>query len=177
MKTLRIKDLAGVDTLFDEIQTVGTLPFIDDTTNGLFLMRYGNLPLNSSVKDDDAATLAPLIVAHYKARWEDVLTVAGLDLSASSMRVVTESTDRTRDNTTTGNDTQKVSAYNETSLIDDSGSERQGNENETGNTLHELEDKRINLRGAFENLHYHDRLNIIRVAMEDVADFLKTDIF
>lgn len=174
---MKIKDLPQIETLFSEIGKLGTFPFVGEQTGPLFLMLYGNLPVSDSVENDTAGSLAPLIVAFYSQRWQDVMAIEDMDIDGFEVRTVDETTDNSRDTTNSGTDTQKVAAYDDPALLDDSATDRQGTENETGNMTRTLTDKRGSVKTAYENLPYASRLNILNMAMSDVADFLKSDIF
>lgn len=174
---MKIKDIPSAENLFTEMAGLGTFPFIDQNTGPVFLMRYGNLPINESVSGDTAESLAPLIVAFYASRWETVMGIEGMDISGFEVRTVDETRDNVSDVTTLGTDTQKVSAYDDPTLLDDSATERDNSENTTGNMMRTLSEVRGNVKVAFDNLPYASQMNILNVAMADVADFLKTDIF
>lgn len=174
---MKIKDIPGADGLFQKIADEGGYPFIDNFTDALFLMRYGNLPVNDSISEDDAASIAPLIVSFYSKRWQSIMAIEGMDIDGFEVRTVDETTDNSRDTTNSGTDTQKVAAYDDPELLNDSATERDNAENTTGNMTRTYKEKRSNLKTAYDNLSYASRLNILNVAMLDVADFLKADIF
>lgn len=174
---MKIKEIPEINSLFSKIGDLETFPFIDEFTDVLFIKQYGNIPVNDSILEDDAKSLAPLIVVFYSNRWQSVMDIEGMDVDGFDIRTIDETKDNTSDTTNSGTDTQKVAAYDDPALLDDAATERDNMENETANMTRTLKEKRSNLKTAYENLPYASRLNILNVAMLDVADFLKSDIF
>lgn len=175
MKT--IKELLAGEDLWQALKTAGSFPFIDDSTNRLFLVKYGRLPVFCELESDTVETLTPLIVSLYAERWGEVMEAQGVDMAAAKVRTILETTNRTQDTTNDEGTTQKVSAYNSDTLIDDSGSDRNGSENMTGEVTRDLKEAETSLSDAYQNLMYSEKVRILNVAMQDVADFIKPQIF
>lgn len=168
--------LAG-ESLWDKVATRGTFPFIDGTTDKLFSAMYGQTPIYSAIENTTLDELADMLAVMYDDKWTQMMEAQGVEFGASETRKVTETTTSGEDSTTDTSGTQKVSAFNEPALIDDTGSERTETGNTTGNVDRELTDSTYTAQSAFDALQSADKLNIIRVALEDAANFIKLDIY
>lgn len=165
------------ESLWNKVATRGTFPFIDGTTDKLFSAMYGKTPIYSAIENTTLDDLADMLAVMYADKWTQMMEAKGVEFGASETRKVTETTTSGEDSTTDTSGTQKVSAYNEAALIDDTGSERTETGNTTGNVDRELTDSTYTAQSAFDALQSADKLNIIRVALEDAANFIKLDIY
>ena len=178
MKTIR-QFLSGGD-LFEEINTITPFPFITPESNALFLIEYGTLPLYSGNEDLTIEELAKILVQLYGDKWLSLLELSSevlANISAAKKTATTETiaSSETREDTRT--ETDKVSAYNDVSLIDDAGRDSESGGSTTGERERLLETIESDLSKAFERLPKLEKINIIMVAMRDIANFLKIAIY
>lgn len=163
--------------LWDEISALGDFPFIGDTTQKMFVIYYGQAWLFTALEDLSASELAPMIVSVFEDKWQRVMELHGLDLAASKTNRYTETVENTESRNNSQSGTQKVSAFNEDSLIDDSGNETSGTNDLDGSTTREYTNETLDMQTAFNNLTTANKLHILNVAMADVANFMKLEIY
>lgn len=163
--------------LWGEISSLGDFPFIDDATQKMFVIYYGQAWLFTALEDLAANELAPMIVSVFEDKWQRVMKLHGLDLSASKTNRYTETVENTESRNNSQSGTQKVSAFNEDSLIDDSGNETSGTNDLDGSTTKEYTNETLDMQTAFNNLTTANKLHILNVAMSDVANFMKLEIY
>lgn len=168
--------LNGAD-LWEAIYNVKPFPFIDETTNNLFLAEYGQMPLFSGLEGDTVENVAEYVVRLFGDKWEQLLSAAGISLAADSVRTVKETTgiDETRETATI--DTDKISAFNSDQLIDEGSKETEGTEARKVDTTKTITDETKSARTLFDNLPKADKLNIIKTALADVANFMKVSVY
>lgn len=172
-----IRQLLEGKQLWQEISNIEPFPFITPGLDSMFIIEHGSLPLFSPIEQETVESLAAYAVNVFGDKWRKLSLMDSLPLDAEE--VITETINKVgivekQNDTET---TDKVSAYNSNDLIDDSGK----SENESGKVESDesqentKETKSIN--SAFGNLSKLEQLNIIKIAMADVASFLKTDIY
>lgn len=179
MTTTTINEFLNGADLWAAIETASAepLPFIDETTNMLFSTMFGESPLFSSLEDKTPEQVANMVTMLFADKWKQVLESKGVEFGADETRKVDEDTTSTKDTTDDGTETDKVSAYNSETMLDDSGKETGHTGNETGETGRVLTESRFTVQSAYDALQTADKLAIVRVALEDVAQFMKTDIY
>lgn len=175
MITVR-KYLEG-ENLWDELSQLGTFPFITEETNNMFLIYYGQSWLFSALEETPVSDLAKMLVSVFGDKWARVMEIHGVKLDAKSTRIFTETVDTTENRTSNNSGTQKVSAYNSETLIDDSGNDSTGSDDLEGLKTREYTDETLDMQTAYDNLTLADKLHIINVAMGDVANFMKLDVY
>ena len=178
MKTIR-QFLNGAN-LFDEINNITPFPFITPESNTLFLIDYGTLPLYSGNEDLTIEETAKILVNIYGEKWLALLNLSNevlANISASKKTTTTETVESNEARSDSRTDIDKVSAYNDENLIDDSGRESEGTGTTQGERERLLETVENDLSKAFDRLPMLEKLNIIKVSMQDVANFLKIAIY
>ena len=126
--------LKGYRNIFELINESGGLDFLPPENfgamSGLLKFKYGNKPIDTSVKNTTMQQLADMVVMLYKQLWiiESGLYDVVVEGSGGEVIKVTESTDKVSERLTGGSSTDKVSAFNSDVMVDDSGSEQTGNE-------------------------------------------------
>lgn len=168
--------LDGVD-LWDAINSAKPFPFIDETTNRLFLIDYGQMPVFSGIEGETVEDIADYVVRLFGDKWENLLDAAGVSLAADQTRTITETTDTDETRATETTDTDKTSAFNSDGLIDEGGKETEGTETREVDTIKTTTDETTSAQTLFDNLQKADKLNIIKQAMADVASFMKVDVY
>lgn len=172
-----IRQFLNGSDLWEAINNVKPFPFIDETTNNLFLAEYGQMPLFSGIEGDTVENVAKYVVRLFGDKWEQLLSAAGVSLAADSVRTVKETTDTDETRETATTDTDKTSAFNSDQLIDEGGKETEGTETREVATVKTITDEIKSARTMFENLQKADKLNIIKTALADVANFMKVSVY
>lgn len=168
--------LDGAD-LWDAINNVKPFPFIDETTNRLFLIDYGQMPVFSGIEGETVDDIADYVVRLFGDKWETLLDAAGINLAADQTRTVTETTDTDETRETATTDTDKTSAFNSVELVDEGGKETEGTETREVDTTKTITDETESAGTLFDNLQKADKLNIIKTALADVANFMKVSVY
>ena len=178
MKTIR--QYLNYKNIWVEINDLIPFPFITPETNTLFIIEYGSLPVYSGVCDLTAKELAKVLVNLYSEKWLTLLDLSDEvfnNLSATRKIKTTENIETAENRQETRADIDKVSAYNDVNLITDSGKDSESSGETTGERERLTETIESDLTKAFERLPMLEKLNIIDVAMKDVANFLKIAIY
>lgn len=175
MKTIRSK--LENENIWAAIKGIEPFPFIKPETNELFILWHGQQWLFSKLENESVESIAAMIVHIFGDKWERMLEVHGIPMTAHSMRTIEETVDSSENRTNERSDRAKVAAYNSEALLDESGNDSLGNEGVVGGRIRHLTDTTESLESAFNNLTRLDRVNIIKVAMDDVANFMKLDVY
>lgn len=171
------------ENIFELIHVEGGLDFLPpenlDTMERLIRFKYGNKPVDSSVKNVTLEQLAEMVVMLYKQLWiiESGLYEITLESSGGHIIKVTENTDKVSERLTEGSSTDKVTGFNSDVMVDDSGSEQSGNEDltETGNRV--VTTITNNPIESFNLLENHVKNSIIGRIVEDVGSFLTLKVY
>lgn len=172
-----IREYLEGGNLWDEINGIKPYPFITTELNNLFIMEYGTLPVYSGFVEVPLSTVAGFIVSLYDEKWQAVIDKEVINFLSRESKKGGSTNDTTNDTTTTDNTTNKVSGYNSTSLIDDSGSENNSTNSVTGGSVTTSNSDTLSYNEAFNNLTVLEKLNIVRTAMLDVSNYLKTHVY
>lgn len=172
-----IRQFLNGSDLWEAINNVKPFPFIDESTNNLFLVEYGQMPLFSGIAGDTVENVAEYVVRLFGGKWEQLLSAAGVNLAADQTRTVTETTDTDETRETATTDTDKTSAFNSAELVDEGGKESEGTETREVDTIKTITDETESASTLFDNLQKADRLNIIKTALADVANFMKVSVY
>lgn len=168
--------LDGAD-LWGAIKAVENFPFIDDKLNKMFITMYGRSPLFSEIESNTVDELATMIVMLYGGKWQDLIESTGAEFGAVETKRTTETVASDESGTHGENATQKVSAYNDPEMVDDTGSETTGTDTKAGTVDRETIESKFTNDSTYQSLQMADKLTIIRVAMSDVAEFMKLSVY
>lgn len=163
--------------LWQEIKDKGDYPFITDNTDTLFLVRYGSSTLHSSFEEVDISTLASIVHNLYDKRWQSLIEASFPDLSSNTEKQITETVEDDRETTSDRNSDNKVSAYNDDSLVTESGEEATSSETVDGTKTRDHTEKQRSMEAIFNNLTWEKQVNTLEVAMRDVANLIRLDIY
>ncbi len=177
MRTQTIREFLDGSDLWDAINSVKEYPFITPDLNSLFLVEYGQMPLFSGIAGDSVENIAEYCVRLFGDKWDSLLELSGVKLDVSETATITETTVNTEERATERTDTDKVSAFNSDTLIDEGGKASDGTETVEGETVRTVENETKSMQTAFDNLHKSDKLNIIKQAIADVAGFMKVQVY
>lgn len=175
MTTIR-KFFEGQD-LFGKIGMLENFPFIDEKMMPLFILEHGQGTFYSALESATVDDIAEMVVKLYGDRWKDLVALEKPSLGAREARKLTENVDSTQDNTNSQDTTQKVTAYNDPAFIDDSQEGVTGTSGQVGNQNKTTTEEWLNLKSIYEGLTIDKKINIINVAIKDVANFVKIDIY
>lgn len=165
--------------IWQEINSVQAFTFIDDPNliNLLFLVKYGSFPVLNYISLETVPNVASLLVKLYGERWNLLESNAISDIDSSQIETLTESGTNTEDRTVARTDTDKVSAYNSATLIDDSEKVLAETDGLQGSRNRTVTRGQKSLKALYDNLTLLEKTLILNTAMRDVANFMKLDIY
>lgn len=175
MKTIR-QFLEG-GKLWNEINEIMPLPFIDDNMDNLFIIEYGDMPLFSGIKGETIEDVASYAVKLFGDKWTGLLEAAGLSLVAGEVRTVEETETNSEERTGEASETNQTSGFNSETMVDDTGKNSDSAELVEGTGARTVEETKKSIKDAFDNLQRAEQLNIVKQAMADVAGFLKVQVY
>lgn len=163
--------------LWEQINLIEPFPFITPELDYIFIIEYGSLPLFTPIYQDSVESVAKYLVQTFGEKWRKISQLADLDIGAGSIEVQEIEHTALVEGAVDNEAIDKVSAYDSDLLVDDSG--KTGTETNTQETdaLTKITKRGSSVENAFNNLPKLDQLNIIKVAMADAANFLKTDVY
>ena len=147
--------------------------------NNLFRLRYGSKWVTDIVAVNSLTTIADLIVFEFGKKWEILLTEiwVGFNLGARQATKLTETINRTENRTTVKDDLNKVTSYEDETMITDTGTNSTGNDDligtETKTTVNEI----IDMETAFNNLSLTMQNSIIESVLNDVQNFITLGVY
>lgn len=140
---------------------------------------YGDRILYRKIPNKNDSFHSTAIIAKFKKSWLKVLELNGIDikLGATNQRILNETiTEKVKRDNTQGVE-NKVSAFNDDSLITDTGSNTTGADNSDGIKERTLEDANININSAINQLTAYQQSNIIARVLSDVAGYYTISIY
>lgn len=169
----------GTGNLFSEIEkSFPNLPN-SERLNNLFRLRYGDKWVINDVAINSLSTIADLIVFEFGKKWEILLTEiwVGFNLGTRQATKLTETINRTENRTTSKDDLNKVTSYENETMINDTGINSTGNDDligtETKTTVNEI----IDMETAFNNLSLTIQNSIIESVLNDVQNFITLGVY
>ena len=115
----------------------------------------------------------------YGKKWEILLTEiwVGFNLGARQATKITETINRTENRTTSKDDLNTVTSYENETMINDTGTNSTGNDDligtETKTTVNEI----IDMETAFNNLSLTMQNSIIESVLNDVQNFITLGVY
>ena len=172
--------LEGKD-VFTAIKTAGEFDFIqsDDipAMNGLLSLEHGRKLIYDPITTIEFETVAGLIAVKYQSKWEGYVLAAAAMENVNVRREVTETITDSEARTNTRNDTAKVSAFNSSEMINDTGNDTIGNDTLEGEKERLLVDETIDPGKAYNLLDSNTKNGIINRVISDVSEFFTLSIY
>lgn len=172
--------LSNKSSLFEAIKTLETFPFIGNDSEKLDLIlasNYGARKLFSAYEDLTLNELAGILVIEFSDRWNDYVKMAALVQDVNNKRELTETINNTEDRTNNATTTNKVSAYNSETLLDDDGNEVTGTDGLIGEKTRTVTDTDVNTEKAFNMLNKVNQTSIIRSVVKDISSATTLSIY
>lgn len=183
---MKLSDYLNDHTPFVNLENLGDVELLPIFTictgaelDAMLNIEYGDKTLFSKILKQEDDFHVKSIVAKYKRTWLKLLELSNIDikLGATNQRILKETiTDKvTSDNTQ--NVENKVSAYNDDSLIVDTGNDTTGQNNSDGLKERTLEDANLNINSAINQLTAYQKSSIITSVLSSVSDYYTTSIY
>ena len=175
-----LKEFLAGDSLFSAIVTADPFPFIVDNEAVLDLMliiNYGNRQVFEPFEGNDINSIATMLILNFEQTWDSYVQMGVILENPNDRREVTETIDRTEERLNSNDSTDKVSAFNSNTMVDDKGSSTSGTDDLTGLTTRTLTDEQINVTTMFNRLSSTTRNSIVKSVLDDIAGYLTLSIY
>lgn len=176
---ITVNQWIGTGNLFSEIKKF--FPNLPDSErmNNLFRLRYGDKWVINDVAINSLSTIADLLVFEFGKKWEILLTEiwVGFNLGARQATKLTETINRTENRTTSKDDLNKVTSYENETMINDTGTNSKGNDDLIGKETKTITNEIIDMETAFNNLSLTMQNSIIQTVLNDVKNFITLSIY
>lgn len=174
---MKIKEYFSGKDVWDKIKVKGQFEWIDSTYETLFLIKFGQRDLFSSIEDLTDEVLSDLVVNRYKKKWDQLFELDVVNFLASDS--VVNTTEQITDNTWVDevSNTNQVSAFNDTELVTDDKQIQDASKNLSGTVTTTNTVDSIKLNDGLINLGILDQLEVKQMAMKDVIDLIALDLY
>ena len=179
MATLR--EYLSTGSLWTEIKNIESFPFIINPEDLDFQnkIQFGDRTLFEPYSEIELKDIAPIIVNTFSEKWNkhvsldtDSINMFGCDETQNTKTSTGSTTD-----TGSGNSTNKVSVYNEDTLINDSGTDNTSTNTKDVDLTDTEKNAKISYENAFKNLNDLEKLNIINSVLKDVSIYLTLQLY
>lgn len=179
----RLTDLLKTGSLWGAIQQIESFPFVvENSPQGMDLMLdnlYGQRVLFSAVINKPLEDVAKMIVMLNGSKWKKLIEIDLFDFDnhGGNVRKLTETITENQTRTNTRDDLNKVSAFNDDTLVVNDGVTSTGNEGVDNSKIRTLSDGNYSLNSAYYSLNLSTKNHIITLVMQDVASFMTKSIY
>lgn len=181
MMKIKLKKFLENVSIFSEISSNRDFPFITpdtvDVLDTMLILEYGERNVYNPIADCNIEIIAKMIVVKYGKTWDTYVLSEALSNNVNDRTEVTEIIENDDEVSHKGESISKVSAYNTSDLIDDSGSENDDLTTTTGKRERVLTDERINVFNSYKLLGILAKDSIISKVQRDVVGFLTINIY
>lgn len=175
-----LKDFLKEGNIFNEINLVEMYPFIDgneDLLNSMLITQYGERQVYEAVRVISLSTLARMIILDLGSGWDIETAIGDLGRKFEDTHTVTETINNNEVRLSTGDRTNKVSAFNSDELIDNDGTTNTDSDDLTGVKTKTLTDVKTSAKERYKTLSSLSKRSIITFAVSDVAKYLTLSIY
>lgn len=169
-------------SLWSEIKNIEDFPFIGE--DPIFLdtlqkIEYGDRILSPSFLNVEINFAAKVIVKLFSDKWNKVIESEINKINLLGDGNTLKKIDK---NTVTVNDEEteilnKVSSYNDDSLLVEGGNSNSLNSNKNVTGGETVDETRISYENLFNNLNSVERTNIINIVLSDVSKYLTLNLY
>lgn len=163
--------------LFDLMGDVNTFPFLSDseTLQIMLDVEYGHRIVASQFINMSNEKVAKYLIGAFGDKWGRLI-VPDFDLLSGNVQIIDETGNHSEDVNNANEMINKISAYNDDSLIDDGGSVSNGKNNIVGKNDKLTKISQQNLAGYWDNLAAIEKINIRKIVCYDIAKSLTLSI-
>lgn len=166
--------------IFAAIETIEPFPFLVGEASNLQLIthiNYGNKPLFNGINGVPVSDIAKYIVLTHKESWLSYVEMAALKQALNDSETVDEVITDSENTTGTKNDTNKVSSFNESTLIDDTGMDSSTSEDVNKDRTRLLTREDVKPIIKYRLLNETRKDTIIKKVVEDIVNSLTIPIY
>jgi len=167
--------------LWSEIKTVGGFDFIidPDQMDLINTLEYGERTIFTSFENLTTSEIANLINTHFSDKWNLLVNakLSEIDVTSSETKKTKIAVEMLDAKTGAENTDNKISGFNTSELITDTGSGTTKSEDLERNTDTEKTETVASYANLFKNLSTVEQSNIITVALKDVTNYLTISIY
>lgn len=178
-----LSNFLGTDSLFGEVllasPDLAAFLFNEtDVYDSHLLIQYGQRTMFEPMTTMTREMLVKTIVSKHRSRWMALVKRELLsEGNVNSRREITETITRIEDRVNESSGTNKVSAFNSTTLVDNDGSVTTGSDGLTGESNKLTVDEQIDVKKAYDMLTINSRDTILESVVSDVSSFLTLSIY
>jgi len=174
-----LSEYLEVNDLFGSIDSINPYAFINDNSNLSLSFSFGSRVMSNNVLNIDVEMLAELIIERFGDKWDTLLdsTFTDFNLASNNSNVNKVETVSEINNTGSIENLNKVTGYNDDSLLIDTGSNSTDVKNETGTKTVTNSDYQLNLKSLFDNLKMLDKTSIINTVQTDIVNYITIYIY
>mgnify|MGYP003675367509 CR=1 FL=1 len=182
---ITLREYLSTGSLWTEINNIWNFDFINDGMRSpeqldlLTKVNYGERFLIEDFENISIPDIAYIISSTFNEKWRNLIETEldKINLKSSNQTVTISSNNSTSDKTNVTDNINKVTAYNESDLINDSGSSNEVIDNEIVVNNKNSNIGNENIQNLIINLNDYQKANILNVAIKDVAQFLTLSIY
>lgn len=180
---MNLAQYLGQSNIFTHLMALSDNPIftIENTQrmDMLLKLNHGDKVVFNKLESVSVESIAEMLAVQHGKNWKRILDVSlnGLNIGASSVHTVTETTIEKESRTNVREDVNKVSAYNSDELVTNDGANSNNNENVNGDRTRLLTDEVSDYKTQYNNLSLSIKNNIIDIIITDVSNFLTLSIY
>ena len=176
---MKLSEFLNGGGLFREVNAIKPFPFLlDSTFVDMLLVTYnGDKTVFKPVMNWDLETTAKTLVMHFGVKWDLYITQEDMLSNVNTRQEVTETINTTELRNNTRDDVNKISAFNETILIDNDGSNSVALDELDGQVTRTSVNENIDVEHAYNTLNLTSKNSIIQKVLNDVSGFLTLSIY
>lgn len=148
-----------------------------ETMDTQLILEHGQKTMFEGVISLDHAKVVKMISLKFADRWNALVKREVQLQNFNTRRELKETTTNTEDRTSNTTGTEKVSAFNSETLVDNAGNTGTGNEKVVGEVVRELIDEQIDPKNAYEMLNVNAQDTILTTVVADVGSFLTLSVY
>lgn len=174
-----LSEYLEINDLFGTINAINPYAFINENSNASLAFSFGERTMSNNVLNLDLQTISELIIERFGNKWDDLLdlTLTDFKLGSDNTLVSETTTQKQIDNTSSIENLNKITGFNDTELITDTGSSSDDVKSETGNVNTVNSNYQLNLKSLFNNLNMSDKTHIINVVQTDITNYITIYIY
>lgn len=169
-------------SLWGEIETIENFPFIGGDSQFLDTLQkieYGDRVLSPAFENVEINFAAKAIVKLFSTKWGLLIDAETdkINIMGNSTKLIETENSQTKLDVTDTETVNKVSSYNDDSLLVDTGSNNTNNNNQTLSSNGKVSESEINYKNLFNNLNSVEQSNIINIVLLDVSKYLTLQLY
>lgn len=180
MNNPKLRNFIDGRSLFSEIETVKTFPFMSDGVDVLDTMLdiyHGSKTMFVPMVDCELSIIARMIVARHGKNWDDLIKRELVAENVNRKRIISETITDNQSRTNQSENLETVSAYNTDEMVNSGGGSSSGGDTLEGEKVKTSTDEIIDVKAAYHMLSTSSKDSIVKTVLENVSGFLTLSIY